>query len=461
MIEQLASPSVCVIDDDKNDYVYIGDALNELFVSYVWLSGAVDQLPPHPFTRVQLVFLDLHLSNSLGKDAASYTANVFTKIVSADTAPVVVVIWSKYADDKVAQAGVPPEDQETESELFKRTLFEAEPKFKNRLIFLEMDKPKKDRPADWTDRLKEQIKTALGDQSAIGLLWTWDSLVKDANAALMASLTDLAEQTAGGVDTELTDDHLKEVLQRLTRAQSETVVTVENAPGSLVAILSQLLADQLEHGGGGKALSPHGTWLAQAPGSKTKSSLSARTNSFLLIAEPPDALPPYMPGIVYRFTDNAEFCRVFGISTEILEKQFCNQQRQNNPERVDTWNTAVRPVALEISPVCDVTNNKRYHAILIGGVAVPGDRIPHLQTKNNEALLMLPGGPTFSLRRPLAGFNSDEVFIALSHRLRVSAKIAPLPPWLVPWFRLRELPTTALRNLHMAYASRVGFVSVM
>src|SRR5258708_21090780 len=101
MINQLASPSVCVIDDDKKDYVHIGDALNELFVSFVWLSGAVDQLPPRPFTRVQLVFLDLHLTSSLGKDAASYTANVFTKVVSADTAPVLILICSKYPNDSV------------------------------------------------------------------------------------------------------------------------------------------------------------------------------------------------------------------------------------------------------------------------------------------------------------------------------------------------------------------------
>ena len=461
MINQLASPSVCVIDDEENDYAPIGNALNELFVSFIWLSGAVDQLPPRPFNRVQLVFLDLHLTSSLGKDAASYTANVFTKVVSADTAPVVVVIWSKYADDKVSQDGVPPEDQETESELFKRTLFEAEPRFKNRLIFLEMDKPKKDRPADWSDRLQGEIKAALGDQSAIGLLWTWDSLARDANAALMASLTDLAEQSAGGANSELTDALMKEVLQQLTRAQSEGGLTADNATGNLVAILSQLLADQLEHGGAEKALSAHGTWLAQAPSRKTKASVAARMNGFLLVAEPPDVAAPYMPGIVYRATDNAEFCRLFGVSTEILEKLFCNQQRQNNADRVDTWNAAVKPVAIEISPACDVANNKRYHAILIGGVAVPGERLPHLYAKNNEALLMLPGGPTFSLRRPLSGFNSDEVFIAFSHRLRVSTKVEPLPSWLVPWFRLRELPTTSLRNLHVAYASRVGFVSVI
>jgi hypothetical protein len=460
MINQLASPSVCVIDDEPDDFGPILAALNDLFVSYILIQGNnIERLPAHPFTRLQLVFLDLHLSNTLGKDAASYTANVFTKVVSADTAPVVVVIWSKYAGDLVAQKGVPPEDQETESELFKRTLFEAEPKFRNRLIFLEMEKPKKDRPANWSDKLQEAIKATLGDQSAIDLLWAWDSLVKDSNAALMASLTNLAEESAGGADPELTDADMKEVLQRLTKAQSEGDLSAQNAPGNLVAVLSQLLADQLEHAGSSRALVAHGTWLSQPPASKTKASVSGKMNGFLLTAAPSDGATPYMPGTVYRATDSAEFCRTFGVTNEMLEKLFCNQQRQQNAARVDEWNAAVKPIVYEISPVCDVANGKRFHALLLGGLVVPAGKKPHLVTKS-DALAVLPGNPNLSLRWPLAGFNTDETLIVLCHRLRVSIKVDPMPAWLVPWFRLRELPTTSLRNLHMAYASRVGIVSM-
>jgi hypothetical protein len=123
MIKQLASPSVCVIDDEEEEYRPILAALNEMFVSCVHILGnSLEGLPPQPFKRVQLTFVDLHLSGTVGKDAASHTANVFTKVMSPDTAPIVVVIWSKYAKDLVAQDGVPPEDQDTEAELFKKTL---------------------------------------------------------------------------------------------------------------------------------------------------------------------------------------------------------------------------------------------------------------------------------------------------------------------------------------------------
>jgi hypothetical protein len=465
MIVQLASPSVCVIDDEEDEYRQIISALNKLYVSSIHILGNdSEQLPESPFTRLQLVFLDLCLTSSLGKDAASHTANVFRRVVSANTAPVVVVIWSKHADEITSPADVPEEDQETQSDLFKKALFDAEPRFKNRLIFLEMAKPKEqDRPGDWSTHLQGQINGLLNNQSAIGLLWTWDGLVKDANAGLMASLTDLAEESAGDADPELTDADVKEVLQRLTKAQSEGDLTAENASESLVAILSELLADQLEHGGAEQALSVHGEWLVQAPGDKTKASVAAKMNGFLLAADPADTVPPYMLGIVYRATDNTEFCRLFGITMEILETLFCKVKRQDNAARVNEWNAAIRPVVIEISPVCDVANKKRYHALLIGGLVVPAAKQADLfkpKDPDTSPLFSLDNRPTLGLRRPLEGFNTDGILLVLCHRMRASAKVDLMPPWLVPWFRLRELPTTSLRNRHMAYASRVGIVSV-
>jgi hypothetical protein len=117
MINQLASPSVCVVDDDPTEFMPILAALNDLYVSCIHILGnEIASLPARPFKRLQLVFLDLHLNNSVGKNAASHTANVFTKLVSTETAPIVVVIWSKYAQ-------VREEGNETAAELFKTTLF--------------------------------------------------------------------------------------------------------------------------------------------------------------------------------------------------------------------------------------------------------------------------------------------------------------------------------------------------
>ncbi|QAU37137.1 hypothetical protein [Bradyrhizobium guangdongense] len=183
MISRLSNPSICVIDDEEDDYRPILDALNGLYVSCVHLKGDAAGLPSKPFQSLRLVFLDLHLTGSVGRTGASHTANVFRKVVSSETAPIVVVIWSKFARDTLGQEDVPPEDQETEADLFKRFLIEAEPAYKERLIFIEMKKPKQNaRPGrrDWTQRLKTQIKKTLKGQSAVDALWAWELLCRSA-----------------------------------------------------------------------------------------------------------------------------------------------------------------------------------------------------------------------------------------------------------------------------------------
>lgn len=458
MITQLASPSVLVIDDEADDYSSILNALNDLHISAVWIQGtSLEQFPEKPFNRLQLIFLDLHLTNSLGKAAASHTANVFRHVVSTETAPIVVVIWSKYAND------VPPDEQETESQLFKRTLIEAEPKFENRLIFLEMAKPKKEeRSADWNTKLQQQIAATLGNQTAIGLLWKWDGLVKNANSGLMASLTDLAEETAGGVTTQLTDGHLKEVLQRLSKARGEADLSDATAPGHLVAILSQLLMDQLEHASGPQALAAHGAWLNAAPTGKTKASVAAKMNGFLLTAGCTAGAIPYLPGTVYAAKDIESFLSVFGSDREHLEKTFCKTKRSlTNGALMDEWFTAVRPVLLEISPVCDVAQNKRRNAHLVGGLVVPSTKIGQMKTGGDAWAVLPPSGETtLTLRWPLDGFEADEVKLVFHHSLKVTLNATAERQWFSPWFRLRELPTTAVRNPHMSHGSRVGYVSI-
>ena len=51
MIKQLASPSVCVIDDEEEEYRPILAALNEMFVSCVHILGnSLEGLPPQPLS---------------------------------------------------------------------------------------------------------------------------------------------------------------------------------------------------------------------------------------------------------------------------------------------------------------------------------------------------------------------------------------------------------------------------
>jgi len=472
MISQLAAPSVCVIDDEKDDYEPILKALNDLYVSAVHILGSdIEKLPPAPFKRLRLVFLDLHLTASMGKDAASHTAKVFTRVVSPDTAPIVVVIWSKYAADKVDVAGVPPEDQETEAQLFQRTLLEAEPKFKGRVVFLEMSKPKADRPEEealWVEQLKTEIEAALQGQPAVEVLWTWDSLVKDACTAVSEGLTTVAQATNDGAEGRL-GDALKATLQRLALAQGEGDLSKHTAPGHVVAVLSELLTDQLEHPDGVALLAPHGEWLSEGA-RHPADALSARMNGFLLTCGATTGAAPFIPGTVYRGLKTREFCRLFGATPSQLINSFNKYQTKPKPPGEKTWRAgaptnrianllewrkAATPVAIELSPVCDVAQRKRHTCILVAGLLVPQAKADEFAKGDS-----LQGFAPFFLRWKTDGFDEQDVALVVGHSFRAAIAAQSVPDWLEPWFRLRELPTTAIRNQQAAHTARVGYVSL-
>jgi hypothetical protein len=454
MISQLASPSVCVIDNEAIDYEPILGALNALFVSTVHLSGAIDELPAQPFDKLRLVFLDLHLTASVGKDAASYTANVFRRVVYNKTAPVVVVIWSKYANDRVAEHGVPPEDQDTEAQVFKNTLLEAAPEYLGRLIFIEMAKPKQDdRPEDWTAVLKTEINNALQGQSAVELLWAWDSLISEGSAQVSRGLTAVAQAAVSGTALELKDG-LKATMQRLANAQSEGDFSAATAPRHLITVLTELLVDQLEHPDGIAGVAAHGVWLSENPPGAVTQQFPAHINGFLMTAGVSADQGLYAPGTVFRITDATKFEAVLGKPVSSLVDICCRRGPQS--PRLVEWRAAAQAVLIELSPVCDVAQGHRVSSLLVGGVVVPV-AFSDDKKQENDTFGSLE---SFNLRWAGPNFPEQDVMLAFCNRYKTTLPAGTPPDWLQPWFRLRDLPVASIRNSNSAHAARVGFVSL-
>jgi hypothetical protein len=460
MILNLASPSVCVIDDEKADYEPILDALLRLGLGCVHVKGnSKTNLPPKPFKGLRVVFMDLHLSTYVGKDAASHAANVFSKVVSPETAPVVVVIWSKYKDD-VLGAG-PANDQPTEAELFKTTLLESFPAFNERLVFLEMTKPKlNDRPsaAKWVKEIQRDVRKELEKVSAFDVLWAWEALVRDAGISVTAGLTTLAllpeppAQDSGGTIPAL-PQKLKLALRLLVREQGGPQCSAVSAPYHLAALLGQSLLDHLEHLEDRKALMSHGQWLSDQNGLPKTTVIAPGINGFLLTSAPPRKSQPFVPGIIYRLTKPEQFEKIFGVIPERLLPD-CYSGASTKFEEWKKSN-APKPILIELSPVCDVHQGTRENALLIGGLIFPAAARKSL--KRADAIELLP---TFSLRWPTDDFKAQSVCVAFFSRLKTTMRHTKEPSWLVPWFRLRELPTASLRNWHASHAARVGYVSL-
>jgi len=451
MITRLSSPSVCVIDEDPKDYKPILDALNGLYVGCVHIHGDdIDELPPEPFSGLRLVFLDLHLTGSGGKDAASHTANVFRRVVSPESAPVLAVIWSKYARDRV-EDGTPPDDQETEAELFKRTLFDAEPKYQGRVIFVEMEKLKPgERPVDWTSHLRARIESALNSEPAIDLLWKWDSVVREACVGVSSGLTVLAKVAADESGQSL-GDSLKDAMQRLSKAQGESNFSAETATRHLSVVLSQLLVDHLEQLDNTETYAPHGVWLGIEPSGAGHTRLAPHMNGLLLTSSVASTATPFGPGTVYRVRDLQAFQASFGKElSSLVDLSF-----EGKPEKAAEWRAGVFPVVIEISPECDVAQDKRVSALLLAGLLVPAALERFIKKAE-----MLCRFPRLHLRQVIEGFSPQAVTLVVCHRYRAVLSLAATHDWLEVWFRLRELPAASLRNAHASQASRVGFVSL-
>lgn len=468
MISTLASPSVCVVDDEEADFRPILSALNALYVSCVHIKGDdLDDLPERPFPGVRLVFQDLHLTSDTGKTAASHAANVFRRLVSIGTAPVVVVIWSKYADDRVAD--LPTEDQKTEAQLFRETLEEAEPDFRGRLIYIPMPKPRhKDRPEQeaWIEELKKKISETLQGKESIDALWQWESLVRNAVTGASAELTDLAARALGEGEDVALESGLRVAMQMLAHAQAEGDLSDVTAPRHLASGLAQLLVDRLEHTSMLETLSPHGSWLAGEPSSGVATGLGPALNGLLLTAATSPSDPAFSPGTVYGGVGEIEFMTLFGV--KIGELVFCcysnrrhdvsttpEERKAKDKADLDFWKKQAQPVLVEISPACDVAQGTRRSAVLIAGVVLPVAAIQN--AKVGEAFQALPA---CNLRWPTEKNPAQDSVLVFCCRYKATMPAATEPAYLKRWLRLRELPTASLRNWHSAHASRVGYVSV-
>jgi len=454
MIEFLASPTVCVIDEDPDEFPLILKALNSLNIGCVHIKGDdATQLPEAPLKGLRLVFTDLYLSSgAVGKAMASHTANVFRHVVSADTAPVLVVIWSKHVSE-IADSNLPPAEEISEADLFIEALFEFDGKYRERLIFLKLSKPV-DLPEseDWVPQLKDDIIETLKGQEATRALWIWESMVKRASAGVSESLTSMSQMDNMGGSLA---DRLKVTLRLLAAAQSDGKLSGESATRHLTTALAQLLYDQLENSINIDASVMNGTWLCEPLGEPMAEACKATLNGGLLTAAAQDELGLFPCGMIYKIKGYEVFKKLF----EIELHEFMYELSINKNLSFQNWQEWLQlsePVLLEISPACDIAQNNRNSALLIAGLISPAALHKSAQS-NGGAFFQIP---KFKLRWELETYGSIDSFLIFCSRYKVTLSPKTQPAGLHPWFRLRELPTAALRNWHAGNAARVGYMSL-
>ncbi|MBL8168854.1 MAG: hypothetical protein JNJ50_11900 [Acidobacteria bacterium] len=454
MIPQLASPSVCVIDEDKEEYPQILNALLQLGLGCVHISGdSAENLPPEPFKGIRLVFTDLHLTSSVGKNAASHTANVFSKVVSKDIAPVIVVIWSKYAQKD--EGSLPPDDEHADAELFKQTLLDAVPEYKNCLVFIEMQKPMpRDRSDNkvWVNELREKIETTLRDLEAFDVLWAWESLMRDIgievskNLAGLVSLGGSAPPNLANLNT-----RLKSLLKHLAQRQAGPDCSDATALRHLLTVLSQLGQEHLETSHLNKTLGRHGNWLAEKLNDELVAISPSRLNSLILTTSAFPSFAPFPPGTIYRITDQELLMNAVGYSALDIQRDCFEGKNPEGSPHFKRFCEQTVPVFLEVSPACDFHQGNRRLAMLLAGVVCPAELKDKAKSKD-----AFKRTPVFENKYSLP---AKDVVLVLCSNYRLTVNHDNHPDWLSPWIRLRDIFVTEIRNWHASQASRVGYLS--
>lgn len=299
---------------------------------------------------------------------------------------------------------------------------------------------------------QREIDEALQDQSAIDVLWRWDNLVRQANVSVSSRLTALAKLSADVQNMELKDG-LKDIMQRLAKAEGEADLTPETAPRHLATVLGQLLKDHLEQEQKPDTFDPHGAWLGVNPAGVGFAGLPAHTNTLILTSSLPTPLPLFGSGTVFYCPEPAVFGERTGAPFAELAEDCWNKKRA--AKKVEFLASA-KPVFVELSPECDIAQLNRRSALLVGGVVVPismGEEVK----RNSPSITVLPD---LEMRYPMEDLAEGPMILIFSARYKVTLPASAHPDWLRPWFRLRELPTAALRIAYASQAVRVGYTSL-
>jgi hypothetical protein len=362
MIPQFGSPSVCVIDDEAADYEPMLIALMRQGIAAVHIRGMDEEsTPTQPFKGIRLVLMDLHLGSSTSqKDHASHTASVLRRTVSPEHGPVLVVIWSKFADEAVPAsefAAAPEEDQPDLADLFEKTLLEAEPKFADVAIFTRMRKPQASQreETNWIDQLRCDLLQVLAGYPALAFLWTWESRVRESSHAVLGEVVTLSKSTSlpGAMNL---DCQAQQLFRVLATEQGGEGLTGEAYRLHLSLLLSQILSDHLEHSVEVGSTNEPAPWAPTQAGLPQLALFAAKVNSALLASSAWDNAPPFQPGTIYLVKDEVKFAEVFGIEVDQFYSD-CSSKLSVEARR-SSWKAQVVPILIELSPVSAGARNR-------------------------------------------------------------------------------------------------------
>lgn len=464
----LKTSRVVVIDDLPDEALPVIEAFGRVGIGCLYLRGErLEDLPKEPLRGVRLVVLDMRLGTIGGtKQTASMTANVFSRTISADEGPLIVLLWTKHREDIPA---------------FKTALFNIEPKFRTTLLITDLEKPVTITPGTLR-KITGKLNALARNWAPISLLWVWEQLAHDAATATTAII---AEQVANNANLGAEDGEevrkdkwllsLKRLLRTLAEAAGGRDAGVQSARSDLLETLIALNDDRLELSSAAANIQslkvifdqPCGVTRAQA----------APLNGVVMIGSPAQRPQELRPGNVYTLGRNHGTFRPCRIDVrQLMAEVLVNFERdaafkghhdlvtkhKEDPKQAGPHKQArekrrrelfdqCKAVVAEITPTCDFAQRSRQLVRLAGGVLVPEalDRlVPSVkESLRTFELIAIPG--LEGLWKPV--FSGRFFYTMPDPRRSLTRR---------PTFRLRPGVLADLRNWYASQSARPGYLSI-
>jgi hypothetical protein len=238
----LRTARVAVIDDIEEEAMPIIRILGRNGIGAVYFSGENErELPSEPLSGLRLVFLDMDLGvGPPVKQVVGKTINVLKRILAPESTPVVIVVWTRHSDY------VGP---------FREAYQIAFPQQSPGII---AELPKPTGVSHWaTQRLTRKVEKHLQGKSPLDLLWYWEQAVHDATSQSTASFSKLVHENGAtcGAGTSVSAKPLDEwcggmtnVLGAIINAiAGATISDGESALRAMFAGMNPISFDRIEH----------------------------------------------------------------------------------------------------------------------------------------------------------------------------------------------------------------------
>lgn len=420
---------VVIIDDEPKDVKALMFALTKEKMPFLLFQDAGgDDLPPanSPIENVRLVFLDLDLGlGGLGEiEMIRVVQGRMVRVINKNN-PYVLVIWSNHED-----------------KLSKLLLDEFDNGFKDYkpIAYCSLDKTvlKINDHKQIVETIRQELKNCLSSFESFNAFLFWESMVNKSSGEIFNGFTKIFDFNKNW------DNNIKAFFYRLAKANvgdaKVNLISDEKRLQLALETINSALIDSIEKNikGGSDILK---LAIKEANAEITSKNLNEiNTTLHILFSE---HLEHFEPGNIY-FQNISDEAMVIEIVKNTFIKKYVEEIINTNPQTIK----------IDITPVCDYSQDKGYTRLL-SGILING-KYKTVEIKKGSTPIFI-----YDLC-PVLNINSDSYYLVFDFRYFKSLKQEYIAEYFSkPTYKIRSQLLTDLQACLSNHINRPGIVSVI